>query len=74
MKIIDRKIFVDTDSVKKLQLTVDYDYGLTKTFTWPMKNLTTAKIKADVKADYAQNHPESALEEATRPGYELNLE
>jgi hypothetical protein len=39
-----------------------------------VSGLTVAKIRADVKADYAQNQPESALEEATRPGYELNLE
>jgi len=73
VKIVDRKIIVE-DSVKKLQLTVEYDYGLTKTFKWPVQGLTVAKIKADVKADYVQNHPESALDEATRPGYELNLE
>jgi hypothetical protein len=73
VKIVDRKI-VTEDSVKKLQLTVEYDYGLTKSFKWPVSGLTVAKIRADVKADYAQNQPESALEEATRPGYELNLE
>ena len=31
VKIVDRKIIAE-DSAKKLQLTVEYDYGLTKTF------------------------------------------
>jgi hypothetical protein len=72
-KIIARRVFVDIDSVKKLELTIEYDYGLTKVIKWPVQGLTMVKIKADVKADYTSNYPDGAIADGTKPGYELDL-
>ncbi|TLN15761.1 hypothetical protein FDZ71_07090 [bacterium] len=72
VKIVDRKIVTDA-AAKYLVLTLEYDYGLTVTKKWSVEGLTKDKIRADVKADYAANYPQKDLEEATRPGYELDL-